>query len=309
MRFLLPLGLILLGASLVPASAAPLAPRERILFDDDWRFEKGDPADLGDALNYDKIKPWLVPATNAFVAPAQAKTPPTGEPAENVAYAQPGYDDAKWRAVTLPHDWGIEGPFDQALPGETGKLPWMGVAWYRKTFTVPATDPGRQFFLEIDGAMSYATVWCNGKFVGGWPYGYTSWQVDLTPFLEPGAKNVLAIRLDNPPESSRWYPGGGIYRNVWLVTTAPVHIAHWGTSITTPQISVSAATVKIDVKLDNATTAAAKAQVLTQIYRLTTKNGVLTRVPDASSTGAATSITPDKSTTVTQTITVRNPQL
>jgi beta-galactosidase len=309
MRFLLSLGLISLGTSLLPTHAADLAPRERILFDDNWRFQKGDPADLGDALSYDKIKPWLVPAANAFVAPDRAKIPPAGEPAENVAYAQPGYNDSKWRKVTLPHDWGIEGPFDQALPGETGKLPWMGIAWYRKTFTVPATDHGRQFFLEIDGAMSYATVWCNGKFVGGWPYGYASWQVDLTPFLKPGAENVLAIRLDNPPESSRWYPGGGIYRNVWLVKTAPVHVAHWGTRITTPQISASTATVKIDVKLDNAATAPAKAQVLTQIYRLVTKNGVLTRVPDASSTVAATSIAPNQSATVTQTIFVKNPRL
>ena len=77
--------------------------------------------------------------------------------------------------------------------------------------------------------MAYATVWLNGQFVGGWPYGYASWRLDLTPYIKPGADNVLAIRLDNPPDSSRWYPGGGIYRNVWLVKTAPVHVGHWGT--------------------------------------------------------------------------------
>ena len=103
---------------------------------------------------------------------------------------------------------------------------WPGIASISR---LPAADAGRQLFLDVDGAMAYASVWVNGHFVGGWPYGYASWRVDLTPYLKPGADNVLAIRLDNPPDSSRWYPGGGIYRNVWLVKTAPVHVAHWGT--------------------------------------------------------------------------------
>ena len=133
--------------------------------------------------------------------------------------------------MNLPHDWAIEGPFDQSLPGETAKLPYAGVGWYRKTFMLPASDKGRQIYLDVDGAMSYATVWLNGHFVGGWPYGYSSWRVDLTPFALFGNTNVVAIRLDNPPESSRWYPGAGIYRNVWLVKTAPIHIGQWGTQI------------------------------------------------------------------------------
>ena len=102
---------------------------------------------------------------------------------------------------------------------------------------MPAADQGKQFYLDVDGAMSYASVWLNGQFVGGWPYGYASWRVDLTPYVKPGADNVLAIRLDNPPDSSRWYPGGGIYRNVWLVKTAPVHVGQWGTFVTTPEVS------------------------------------------------------------------------
>src|ERR1035437_6829547 len=99
--------------------------------------------------------------------------------------------------------------------------------------------------------MAYATVWLNGQFVGGWPYGYASWQGDLTPYLKFGADNVIAIRLDNPTNSSRWYPGGGIYRNVWLVKTEPVHVAHWGTCVTTPEVNSKSATVKIQFKLDN----------------------------------------------------------
>ncbi len=143
------------------------------------------------------------------------------------------YDDASWRKLSLPHDWGVEGDFDINLPGDTGKLPWPGVGWYRKTFQVPASEKGRRALLEVDGAMSFAKVWCNGQYVGGWPYGYASWALDLTPFIKPGAANTLAIRLDNPDNSSRWYPGGGIYRNVHLTLTDPVHVAHWGTQVTT----------------------------------------------------------------------------
>ncbi len=90
--------------------------------------------------------------------------------------------------MTLPHDWGIEGPFDPKAPGGTGKLPFFGVGWYRKHFTVPAGDQGRQLYLDVDGAMSYANVWLNGQYVGGWPYGYASWRVDLTPYVKFGGR-------------------------------------------------------------------------------------------------------------------------
>ena len=154
---------------------------------------------------------------------------------------QTDFDDHDWRQLNLPHDWGIEGPFDQDYPGETGKLPWWGVGWYRKHFTVPAADKGKRIYLDIDGAMSHARAWVNGRFVGEWPYGYASFELDLTPHIVYGGENVVAIRLDNPKDSSRWYPGGGIYRNVWLVKTAPVHVAHWGTYVTTagPEVTVT----------------------------------------------------------------------
>ena len=113
--------------------------------------------------------------------------------------------------------------------------------------------------------MAYATVWLNGKFVGGWPYGYASFELDLTAFIEFGADNVIAIRLDNPPDSSRWYPGGGIYRNVWLVKTAPVHVAHWGTYITTPEVSPASATVNLKVAIEN-DSAPADVIVSTRVY-------------------------------------------
>lgn len=244
--------------------------RERIPFNADWRFTQGDPDGAAAELSYEKLKPWLLAATADFGSPGE--TPPVrpeGNPGASVAYVQPNFDDGAWRKLALPHDWGIEGPFDQDHPGETGKLPWWGVGWYRKSFDVPAGDRAKRVHLDVDGAMSYAAVWLNGHFVGGWPYGYNSWRVDLTPFLKPGEKNVLAIRLDNPRDSSRWYPGGGIYRNVWLVKTAPVHLAHGGTFVHTPAVSRESATVEIRATVENSTSAAAgNLQVSSVIYAL-----------------------------------------
>lgn len=251
-------------------SVAGNSVRERISFDNGWRFAKGDPAAVGDALSYPNLKDWLLPTsaeltTNAAIL---AKKLPPGNPAENVACAQPGFNDSEWRLLNLPHDWGIEGPFEQDYPGETGKLPWWGVAWYRKHLELPAADAGRKIFLDVDGAMSYASVWVNGRFAGGWPYGYASWRVELTPFLKFGADNTIAIRLDNPKQSSRWYPGGGIYRNVWLVKTSPVHVAHWGTAVTTPAVSEKSAAVNIKVKVDNAAENAAAVSLKNEIFEL-----------------------------------------
>jgi len=237
-------GLFLIGlvACGTVAQAADAPVRERVSFNADWRFNKGDPAGGPQAPTDADIK--------------------SGLPA-----AQGGYDDAAWRKLDLPHDWGIEGPFRQEYPGDTGKLAWWGVGWYRKHFTLPAGDAGRRVYLDVDGAMSHATVWINGRHVGGWPYGYASWRVDLTPYLKAGGDNVLAIRLDNPKDSSRWYPGGGIYRNVWLVKTGPLHVAQYGTRVTTPQVSAASATVEVQVTLDNHGPDA-EARVSTEIFAL-----------------------------------------
>src|SRR5262249_46215470 len=143
-----------------------------------------------------------------------------------------------------------------------------GVVWYRKHLDIPAADAGKSIFLDIDGAMSYSEVWLNGRFVGGWPFGYTSFQLDLTPYVKPGAENVLAIGLDNPSSSSRWYPGDGIYRHVWLTKTAPVHVAHWGTYLTTPDVSDESATVTLNVSVDNDSKNDVPTSVATQIYEL-----------------------------------------
>ena len=138
--------------------------------------------------------------------------------------------DGQSRTVTLPHDWGVEQPFLQENPGETGKLAWWGQATYSKKLDIKAEDLKQDLRLEVDGAFSNAKVYVNGAEAGGWPYGYASWAVELNPWLKEG-ENLIEIKLDNKEESSRWYPGGGLYRNVWLTRTAKTAVAHWGTYV------------------------------------------------------------------------------
>jgi beta-galactosidase len=248
-------------------TCAQESPGQRTSFNADWRFTKDDPQDAGDRLTYAKLKPWLLAGSADFLKDATklAKPDAQSQPGgDSVSYAQPTFDDGQWRAVTLPHDWGVESEFKQEYPGNTGKLPWWGVGWYRKHLNVPAADQGKQIYLDLDGAMAYATVWLNGHFVGGWPYGYSSFRVDLTPQIKTG-DNVIAVRCDNPPNSSRWYPGGGIYRNVWLVKSDPVHIAHWGTYVTTPKVAADSATVHIQAIAENKSANAASVAVWADI--------------------------------------------
>jgi beta-galactosidase len=243
------------------------SPRERISLDAGWRFIKADSPDTGTNLTDAAIARLDLATGNAFTTNAPAAWP-DGNPGGDISFAQSGFDDSQWRLLNLPHDWGIEGPFKQSLSGGTGRLPWFGIAWYRKHLDIPAADAGKKIYLDVDGAMSYAAVWLNGKFVGGWPYGYSSWRVDLTPYVNFGGENVIAIRLNNPPDSSRWYPGGGIYRNVWLVKTEPVRVAQWGNYITTPQVGPAAAVVRVNTKIINETTNDAALTVETKLYPL-----------------------------------------
>ena len=215
------------------------------------------------------IKQWILPTANEFIKdPSHRFVRPAGNLGDGVAYVQPDFDDSSWQPVNLPHDWAITRPFTTRGGGGMGRLPSAGVGWYRKKLDIPATDVGKSIFLDVDGAMSYTTVWLNGQIVGGWPYGYASWRVDLTPYAKPGGKNELAIRLDNPPDSSRWYPGGGICRHVWLVKTAPVHVGHWGTYLTTPSVSAASATIDLKMTVDNDSKQDATVSVSTQIFPL-----------------------------------------
>ncbi|MHC4249345.1 MAG: sugar-binding domain-containing protein, partial [Planctomycetota bacterium] len=185
--------------------------------------------------------------------------------------ARGDFDDSSWREVRVPHDWAIEGPFDRendviikkivrdgktverVRTGCSGGLPHPGVAWYRLRLDLPEDLPDamgeRRVRVEFDGVMSRSEVFLNGRPAGAWPYGYASFAFDVTELARAGA-NVLAVRVDNKPLASRWYPGAGIYRNVRLVVTGPVHVSHWGTYVTTPEVDVDARTAKVRVRTE-----------------------------------------------------------
>ncbi len=217
------------------------------------------------------LKNWILPSANDFIKnPSKKHLRPEGNPGVDFPLVQENFNDSSWEKVNLPHDWAINKPFytgdNPEVGGGMGRLPSQGVAWYRKKIAIPATDKGKMIYLDIDGAMSYAMVWLNGNLVGGWPYGYNSFRLDLTPYLKLGETNQLAIRIDNPNHSARWYPGGGIYRNVWLTKTAPVQVAQWGTFITTPEVSPTKATIMLALQLENKTTTTQSIVAKTQIF-------------------------------------------
>lgn len=181
-----------------------------------------------------------------------------------------GFNDKKWETVSIPHDWAIFGPFDRSYDlqdvaitqngettssvktGRTGGLPYVGTAWYRNIFDIPNFDSSKDVNLLFDGAMSEARVYVNGKEVIFWPNGYNSFYCDVTKFLNPdGKNNTLAVHLENKPESSRWYPGAGLYRNVHVITTNKIHIPIWGTYVTTPYVSKEYASVNLKTTIEN----------------------------------------------------------
>ncbi len=279
-----------------------LMPRQRISINNDWRFYKYGSNEKPDTLIYDirpevkdnddskpadskptdaievstnkfVLKPWILISGNSFIkSPEKRYSGPDWNPGSNFEFVKPGFNDLLWEKVELPHDWAIKGPFysgpNPQVGGGMGRLPSPGVAWYRKKLDIHSTDEGKSIFLDVDGAMSYAIVWLNGHLVGGWPYGYNSWRLNLTPYINPGGENQLAIRLDNPNHSARWYPGGGIYRNVWLTKCNPVHIGHWGTFITTPHVSEGSADINIEIKIDNESDTNQQVNVITRIFEL-----------------------------------------
>ncbi|MFZ5889790.1 MAG: beta-galactosidase GalB [Myxococcota bacterium] len=248
------------------------SPRERESFNSNFRFIRGEAPDACESLGYQALKPWLLATGVELINEGVAKPArPAGRPGADVSYVRKDFDDSSWRVVNVPHDYAIEGPFSQELAGETAKLPWTGVAWYRKRFFVPESDRGRRIGLEIDGAMSFSAVFVNGTLVGGWPYGYSSFCLDLSDVLDFGADNVIAIRLENPPTSSRWYPGAGLYRNLWLEKTEPVHVAHWGVFVTTPRVSEKSAQVNVDVTLENESASEVELSLSTSIHRLSSE--------------------------------------
>jgi beta-galactosidase len=290
--------------------AFPQTTRERSSFNENWRFQNGDPNGAEGILAYEKIKDWVRASGNEFVLTSDGvkSVRPDGNLGENVAYTKSDFDDSAWRQLNLPHDWAIEGDFDRALAGETGKRPFAGIGWYRKHFTVSPADKGKQIYLDFDGAMAYPAVWLNGKFVGGWGYGYSSFRLDLTPYLEFGKENVLSVRLDNPAESSRWYPGTGIYRNVWLVKTAKIHVAQWGTYLTTPEVNQNSAAVNIKTTIDNDLPNAANIKVQTFVYELGANNQKIGK-PVVMSEKTDLNLTPQSKSKSETNLSIKNPKL
>ena len=276
--------------------------RQRILINDDWRFFKYDDPAQADSLTYDVrpetsdnseykvadakptdavhvqgsknvLKAWILPTANTFIKnPSDRHVRPEGNPGADFPFVSATFDETSWERVDLPHDWAIKGPFmtgpHPQVGGGMGRLPVNGVAWYRKKLHIPATDRGKSIYLQVDGAMSYAMVWLNGILVGGWPYGYNTWTLDLTPYIQPGKDNQLAIRVDNPNHSARWYPGAGIYRNVYLIKANRVHTVPFGTVVTTSGVTTKSATINVTATVANHTQATANVVIENQIFAM-----------------------------------------
>jgi len=230
---------------------------------------------------------------------------------------QPEISTEGWETVTVPHDWAISGEFDESTDaqetmviedgervpkmrtGRTGGLPHIGIGWYRKALDIPSSLKNARIHVEFDGAMSHAKVYLNGEFVGEWPYGYASFGFDITNQVNFGGENILAVRLENPPFSSRWYPGAGLYRNVRMVVTNPVFVKQFGTYLTTPEIQDGKGTVNLKTTVLNKSGRAKGITVETQIL---------------SSSGEKLSITSEKiyvdeETIVEQNLNVPSPKL
>ena len=258
------LSAIVIALSVAGCTPAANPPREILDFDAAWRFHLGDV--------------------------------PSGQDVT--------LDDAAWRTLDLPHDWSVEGAFNQDNPAGAGggALPG-GVGWYRKTFSIVPGDTGKLVFVEFDGVYRNSEVWINGQYLGKRPYGYSSFQYELTPHLRrDGSPNLIAVRVDNSQQpNSRWYSGSGIYRNVRLVITDPVHVAHWGTYLTTPRVSQDSAQVRIQTTLQNGLGADQPVTLQTVLYDAAGK-AVATASLNATVPG-------DSSVELTQDLTVTRPSL
>jgi len=208
------------------------AQHQTILFDSDWKFHRG-----------------------------------------GAQYAeQPGFDDSTWRTIDLPHDWSIEdlpgtnSPFNRdAIDQVSGGFTTGGTGWYRKTFILPDEQNLKRIIIQFDGIYMNPEIWINGVYLGNHPYGYTSFWFDITKNVRFGKPNILAVKVRNEGENSRWYSGSGIYRHVWLKVLEQVHVEQWGTSITTSEPVAGTAKVNINIKVRNQSANALKIRIVTRI--------------------------------------------
>ena len=268
--------------------------RSRTSLNTDWHFHRflTNPdnitydlrPDHANSTTIQPLKPWILPYANPFLPdPATHHSAPTNtSPPAVPAYALPSYNPPRsedWSAVTLPHDWAIAGPFyvgdNVPIGGGMGRLPSQGVGWYRRTLDISAPKKGERLFLEFDGAMSYALVWVNGVLVGGWPYGYNSFRVEVTDHVKGNGRDVVAVRVDNPVSSSRWYPGGGLYRSVWLTRVGSVAVRQWGTQVVTRSVGEKGAVVGVMVGVENVSGGKVEVGVETGLYVLNGETGAV----------------------------------
>jgi beta-galactosidase len=184
------------------------------------------------------------------------------------------FNDKDWRKLDLPHDWSIEGKIDHKNPmGVAGGYFPAGIGWYRKSFHVPAEWKGKSISIYFEGVYMNSEVFINGKSLGVYPYGYSSFSYELSPYLDYGKENVIAVRVDNSQQvNCRWYSGSGIYRHVWMITTDPVHVAHWGVSIATPEVSSKKATVQLTTLIKNETAVSQSVVLKTQLWDANSKS-------------------------------------
>jgi beta-galactosidase len=229
-----------------PRPKAQPEPRERLLMDFGWRFAFGNANDPGKDTN---------PGASSFSYLAKA--------ADAVGAAGPDFDDRGWRTLDLPHDWAVEVPFDSRGSGSHGykaiglNFPATSIGWYRKSLSIPASDLGRHITVEFDGVFRDSMVWVNGFYLGRESSGYSGFTYDLTDLLNYGGENVISVRADASLEEGWFYEGAGIYRHVWLNKTQPLHVAHWGTFVSTEMKDTSAdVTARVTVNNDSPNDAA-----------------------------------------------------
>jgi len=213
------------------------------------------------------------------------------------------YNDSSWANVTLPHDWSIFNTFNQnSASGSGGGYLDGGTGWYRKTFNIPADYNGKKVYINFDGAYMNSQVWINGNLLGTRPYGYVSFEYDLTPYLVYGGSNAIAVKINNNQPNSRWYSGSGLYRNVWLTVLNQTHVDYCGVSITTTNVSNSSSIVNIKAKIMNKSNEAKPVTLKTTILDAN-ENTITT------DTSSATNINASSNSTINQNLTVSNPQL
>jgi beta-galactosidase len=216
-----------LGSALAETPTEAMGQRLRENFDRGWRFHRGD-------------------STGAEV---------------------PKFSDADWRLLDLPHDWSIDGPFDENEPSSfCGAYLPTGIGWYRKRFRLPNSYKNKKLTMEFDGVYELSEVWINGHFLGKRPYGYVPFFYDLTPYVTLGGENVIAVKVDNSRQTNcRWYSGSGIYRHTWLLSTNKIHVAHWGTFVSSSRVSKEEAVLRVRTRISNESESAARCTLVTSI--------------------------------------------